>query len=146
MATADRCRGRAAAPCQPCGWWVSAARPPNRTCPFLSIRLSTRSRGGTRPGVRDPGSSVAVAGHDDLPGAEELDPAVGDPPSRQVPADQGAHTEAGVTFLQPADDAPEGEVVEVAEGAFRHSVLEVGAPSSDHRVQPAQQVSEGAMR
>ena len=28
------------APCQPCGWWVSPARPPNRTCPFLSIRLS----------------------------------------------------------------------------------------------------------
>jgi len=36
-----RCRGRTAAPCRPSGLWVSAARPPNRTCDFHRIRLST---------------------------------------------------------------------------------------------------------
>src|SRR5215207_5787366 len=140
-----RCRGRTAAPCQSCGWWVSAARPPNRTCPFLSIRLSTGS-GRRAPWGRDTGSSVAVASHRDLPGAEELDPAGADPPAGEVTPDQGAHTDAGVSFLQPADDPPEGEMVEIAEGALRHAVAEVGAPTSDHRVEPAQQVGERAMR
>ena len=37
-------------------------------------------------------------------------------------------------------------MVEIAEGAFRHTVAEVGAPTSDHRVEPAQQVGERAMR
>jgi hypothetical protein len=32
----------------------------------------------------------------------------------EVSPDQGAQTEAVVSFLQPADDPPEGEVVEVA--------------------------------
>jgi hypothetical protein len=58
----------------------------------------------------------------------------------------GAHADAGVSFLEPADDPPEGEVVQIAEGAFRHAVAEVGAPTSDQRVEPAQQVGECAMR
>ena len=34
-------RGRARAPCRPFSRWVSLARPPNRTCDFHRIRLST---------------------------------------------------------------------------------------------------------
>jgi hypothetical protein len=36
-------RGRAGAQCQPFDWSVSPARPPNRTCTSLCIRLSTSS-------------------------------------------------------------------------------------------------------
>ncbi len=39
---ADGGRGRAGAPCRRFGRWVSPARPPNRTCDFHRIRLSTR--------------------------------------------------------------------------------------------------------
>ena len=45
---ASHSRGRARAPCRPFGRWVSLARPPNRTCDFHRIRLSTNPRGRRR--------------------------------------------------------------------------------------------------
>ena len=44
----QRCRGRASAPCRPFSRWVSLARPPNRTCDFHRIRLSTNPYDGRR--------------------------------------------------------------------------------------------------
>jgi hypothetical protein len=79
--------GRAGARCRRCRRSVSPTRPPNRTCPFLSIRLSTghamadrdvglgnggsRSSGGSacsggRPGRGDPVAAIAISGHWDL--------------------------------------------------------------------------------
>ena len=55
------------------------------------------------------------------------------------------HAQPEVPFLQPADDPPEGEEVDVAEGAFAHPVTEVVAPSPQHRVQPAEQVCKRSM-
>jgi hypothetical protein len=52
------------------------------------------------------------------------------------------HVQSEVTLLQPAHDAPEREVIDIAEGAFGHPVTEVGAPALQHRVQSAQQVCE----
>ena len=40
------------APCQPCGWWFLRRRPPNRTCEFPRIRLSTSASSGWCPLVQ----------------------------------------------------------------------------------------------
>src|SRR5699024_8115817 len=93
----------------------------------------------------DAGSSVAVAGHWDLPGAEELDPLGADLPPGQMPTHEGAHVQLGVSLLQPADNPPEGEAVDIAEEVFDDAVLEVGAPSSQRRGKAAEQVGECSM-
>ncbi len=88
----------------------------------------TSSRG---PAIRDASSSVAVPGHGDRGCAEELDTVRRNVPPGQVAADHGVHVEFGVAFLQPADDAPEGEVIDVGEGPLGYPMLEVRAPASD---------------
>src|SRR5690606_35120976 len=132
-----RCRGRTGAPCQPHGWWVSPARPPNRTCDSHRIRLSTWScrwagmrRCWTRPWGRDLGAPVAVALDGERIGSEHVDPSGTDVPSGQVAPDQGVHVQPEVSFAEPPDHPPEGEVIEVAEGPRGHSVTEVCAPAS----------------
>jgi hypothetical protein len=50
-----------------------------------------------------------------------------------------------MAFLQPADDPPEGEVIDIGEGPLGYPVLEVGAPAPDRRVEPTQEVRERAM-
>src|SRR6266508_5303520 len=123
-------RGRTRAPCQPCGWWVSLARPPNRTCDFHRIRLSTCSTRGPRPWVRDFGAPVAVSLDGDAAGSEQVDSAVADLPVGEVATDHGACVQSCVSFAEPAVDTPEGVVFDVAEGPFGHAVTEVVAPAS----------------
>jgi RNA-directed DNA polymerase len=82
--------GRAGARCRRYRRSVSPTRPPNRTCPFLSIRLSTghavadrdadlgisglrrgggpSCAGGRRPWRGDPVASIAISGHWNLGG------------------------------------------------------------------------------
>ena len=114
-----RCRGRTGAPCQPFGWWGSPARPPNRTCGFRRIRLSTcLCRGCWSPWCGDLRSSIPVARYRVLPAAIELDPFGAYFPTGNMTPDEGAHVQFGVTFLQPAHDPPEGEVIEIGEEPF----------------------------
>lgn len=58
-----------------------------------------------RPGVRDSGSSVAVASHGDLPGAEELGPVRRDVPAGHVAVDHGVLVQLGVALLQQPTSA-----------------------------------------
>ncbi len=104
------------------------------------ILLSLRSTMVLGCGAPEP---VALDG--DRVGPEHLDPSVADPPSGEVAADQGVHVQSDVSLLQPADDPPEGEVVDVVEGPRRDAVTEVVAPSPQRRVQPAEQVGERSM-
>ncbi len=92
-------------------------------------------RGVRRPGTGDAGSPVAVAGHGDPAGSEELDSVVPDAPPGQEPAVDGVLVQAGVALVEPAEYSPEGEVVDVAERALGDPVLEIGAPASDRRVE-----------
>ena len=101
---------------------------------------------GLGPWCGDSWSFVAVALYRDAPDSEELDPTVAYLPAGQVATYQGVHVEFGVSFLQPADDPPEREVVDIAEGMFDDPVLEVHAPATQHRVETAQQVSQGSMQ
>ena len=55
------------------------------------------------------------------------------------------HVQPDVSLPEPADDPPEGEVIDVVEGPGRHAVTEVVAPAPQYRVQPAQQVFERSM-
>jgi site-specific recombinase XerC len=48
---AGRCRGRTGAPCQRFGWWVSPARPPNRTCDHPHALRHTFGTGLAEAGV-----------------------------------------------------------------------------------------------
>src|SRR3954466_11917459 len=139
---ATQVRGRAAARCRSLDRSVSAARLPNPTCDFHRIRLSACScrRGGACPWGRDAGSPVAVALDGNRLGPEELDVLRADLPAWEEPADQGVHVQSKVSFAQPADDAPEGVVVDVAERARGRPVTEIGAPAPQHRIDPAQQV------
>src|SRR5436305_7435862 len=92
LAKWDRTRAR----CQPFGWYVSLARPPNRTCGFHRIRLSTSPsalrdllgrhaapwRGDRRP-------AVAVTGNRDCSAVEQRHAVVlGPPPVGQVAPSQ----------------------------------------------------------
>lgn len=96
-------------------------------------------------GTGDAGSPVAVAGHGDPAGSEELDSVVPDAPPGQEPAVDGVLVQAGVALVEPAEYSPEGEVVDVAERALGDPVLEIGAPASDRRVESAQEVGECPM-
>ena len=58
IAHIDEGSGRAGARYRRCRWPVSPARPPNRTCPFPSIRLST----GHAVADRGAGQAAAVSG------------------------------------------------------------------------------------
>ena len=82
-------------------------------------------------GTGDAGSPVAVAGHGDPAGSEELDSVVPDAPPGQEPAVDGVLVQAGVALVEPAEYSPEGEVVNVAERALGDPVLEIGAPASE---------------
>ena len=119
----------------------------SRTCAFLRIRLSTRCRAVAfaASGTGDAGSPVAVAGHGDPAGSEELDSVVPDAPPGQEPVVDGVLVQAGVALVEPAEYSPEGEVVDVAERALGDPVLEIGAPASDRRVESAQEVGECPM-
>jgi hypothetical protein len=112
-----RCRGRTGARCRAFARSVSPARPPNRTCTFLRIRLSTGSR-RRGPWRGDPGSPIAVAADRFRSWPEHLGGAVADLPSGEKAAADRAPVEAEVALAQPADDSPPCEVVEVAEGAL----------------------------
>ena len=50
-----------------------------------------------------------------------------------------------VSFAEPADDPPEGVMVDVTEAPFGHPVTEVVAPSPQHSVDAAQQVGESSV-
>ncbi len=52
------------------------------------------------------------------------------------------HVQPDVSFAEPADDPPEGVVIDVAECPRGHPVAEVVTPSPQRRVQPTQQVTE----
>ena len=58
---------------------------------------------------------------------------------------RGVHVQSEVPLAEPADDSPEGEVVDVAEGPLRHAVPEVRAPAPQDRIDAAQQVCERPM-
>jgi len=73
---------------------------------------------------------------------EHLEVSGADLPARKAPPDQGVHVYPDVSFAQPVDDPPQGEVVDLAERARGHAVAEVVAPAPQRRVQAAQQVSE----
>ena len=96
-----------------------------RTCNFGCIRLSMcscRCCGCALPWCWNLGAPVAVS-HDGEPvGSEHFDPPGADLPSWEVATDKGVHVQSEVSFLQPSDDAPEGVLVEVAEGSFGYSV------------------------
>lgn len=69
---------------------------------------------------RDVGASLAVTLDGDRVGAEHLDAAFVDPPSAKVAADHGVLVQSDVSFAEPADDPPEGEVIDLAEGPRGH--------------------------
>ena len=87
--SAGRCRGRTGAPYQPFSWWVSPARPPNRTCGSHRIRLSTGScQCLSCPWRGDATASVAVANDFDPRGSEQFAAAFPYLPAREVAAMQ----------------------------------------------------------
>ena len=104
------------------------------------------SRRSSRPWCGDAGSSIPVAGHCDLLATEELDSLVADLPAGQMTTYQGAHIQFRVSLLQPTDDPPEGEMIDIAEEVFHDAVLTICAPAPQRRVQAAQQVCERSMR
>ena len=59
---------------------------------------------------------------------------------------KGSRIQSDVPLAEPADDPPLGEMVDIAECPLRHAVTEVITPSSQLRVQPAQQVGERSMK
>ncbi len=119
-----RCRGRTGAPCQRFRWWVSPARPPNRTCDFHRIRLSTCSCHWSRnplvatcPWRGDASAPIAVADNSHFLRSKHLESTGTDLPTRQEPPDERPHVQADVPLAQPAHDPPKGEVIEIAECA-----------------------------
>ena len=88
--------------------------------PLVRVVLSSRSSRGS--GFWCP---VAVSLDGDRSWPEHLNPSVADLPTGEIGANQGVHVQPEVPLPQPDDDPPEGEVVDVAEGAFAHPVTEV---------------------
>src|SRR3979490_1874493 len=82
----------------------------------------------TRPWCRDVLAAIAVTAHRDRRRSEHLCTTLGRLPSRQVAPTERLPGQPGVALAQPADDPPEGKVIDVAERAFGHAVLEVGTP------------------
>src|SRR5665213_3620360 len=108
---------------------VSSARPPNRTCPSLSIRLSTGSCRIAGPWCGDLGAPVAVAIDRYRVWPEHLGLPVADLPSGEVAAVQSSPVQSVVSFAHPAHHTPPREVVEVVECPRGHAVSEVVTPS-----------------
>src|SRR5450755_1271621 len=124
---------------------VSSARPPHRTCPSPSIRLSTGSCRIACPWCGDLGAPVSVANDRYLQWPEHLGLAVANLPSWEVAAAQGSPVQPVVPFAHPPNHSPPGVVVEVAERLRGHAVSEVVTPSPQHPVEQAQQVGERSM-
>ncbi len=117
-------RGRARAPCRPFGRWVSLARPPNRTCDFHRIRLSTNPCAGRRgpscrirPGRWDRCAPVAVSSGRHRGRVEQRHwPFRWPPPVREASPSELFPVEPGVLAAQPSDDPLPGELAQVGEG------------------------------
>src|SRR5665213_3422222 len=134
--------GRAGAPCQPLSWWVSPARPPNRTCGSHRIRLSTgscrwcgcSSRRSARPWCGDVGMPVAVSSDRHRSWPEHCHTVLADLPVREVATADRSQVRLWVSFADPADDPPPGVCVDVTEGPFGHPVAKVVTPAPQHRI------------
>ena len=106
--------GRPGARCRPCSRSVSPGRPPNRTCPFPGIRLSTgscrwgRAGFGCRPWRCD-ASPVAVAADRHLAGVEQCRIAVRGPPSGQIAASDPLPVRTAVFAADPEQHPAPGE-------------------------------------
>ena len=72
--------------------------------------------------------------------------AFGRPPIHEVAAVDRRPRRAGMPTPQPPHHPMPRIVIEVAECGHRHPVLEVVAPSTQHRVDPAEQDGQGWMR
>ena len=97
-------------------------------------------------GTGDAGSPVAVAGHGDPAGSEELDSVVPDAPPGQEPAVDGVLVQAGVAL------GGAGRVFAGRRSCRRSRTCArwapcrgIGAPASDRRVESAQEVGECPM-
>ena len=142
---------RTGARCPPLGGPVSPARPPNRTCGFHRIRLSTSASRlcdlrGRRPAPRrqDRRSAIAVTGHRHCSTVEQGQSVVlGPPPVGQVVPSQPPSVGTAMLAAQPADHPQPGELVQVGEGVLGHAVAEVVGPAPQHPVQAAQEAGEG---
>jgi hypothetical protein len=155
--------GRDGARCRRYRGSVSPPRPPNRTCTFPPIRLSTghamaardrcsgsvdsRSSGGSsccggRPRRGDAVASVAIPGHRDLVGPGEPRAVGSGPAVPPVPSPDLFPGQPRMLSAQPADHPPPQVVAEIRKAAAARGVAIVVGPSTqdgvEHMDQPIQ--------
>ena len=58
---------------------------------------------------------------------------------------QGVQVQLRVSFAEPAEHSPEGEMIDMTEGPRGNPMPKIVAPSPQHRIQPTQQVSKRSM-
>jgi len=146
--------GRDGARCRRYRRSVSSSRPPNRTCPFLSIRLSTghamvdhgiqtqrRSGGGPsgggpacsgcRPRRGDVVAAIAILGHRHLVGPREPRAFAAGPVVPPAPSPDLFPGQPRVLFAQPSDHLPPQVVAEISEAAAACGVAVVVSPTPE---------------
>ena len=143
--------GRAGARCRRYRRSVSPTRPPNRTCPFLSIRLSTghavadrdaglgngglrrgggpSCSGGRRPRRGDPVAAIAISGHRHLGGPREPRAFAAGPVAPPAPSPDLFPGQPRVLLAQPADHSPPQVVAEIREAALTRVMTVVVGPT-----------------
>lgn len=153
--------GRAGARCWRCRRSVSPTRPPNRTCPFPSIRLSTGRavadrgaglcNGGSRPGGGlvcsggrprrgDAVAAILVSGHRDLGGPGEPCAFGSGPATPPVLPSDLFPGQPRVLGTQPSHHSPPQVVAEIGEAAFARGVTVVVGPSAQDGVERVDQL------
>jgi hypothetical protein len=165
MWTAFPSQGRAGARCRRYRRSVSPTRPPNRTCPFLSIRLSTGhplvalgAVSGTGwfpcrpvgldwgPRGRDVVPAVLVAGNWHLGRPVEPGALFARPFAPPAPPPDLFPGQARVLFAQPADHSPPQVVAEVSEAALRRAMAVVVALTPEDRIERVDERIERQVR
>jgi group II intron reverse transcriptase/maturase len=160
-------QGRAGARCRRYRRSVSPTRPPNRTCPFLSIRLSTgramtdlvvesgngcsgssggSSCAGGRPRRGDAVSAILVSRHRDLGGPCEPRAFTAGPVAPPAPSPELFPGQSRVLLAQPADHSPPQVVAEIREAALRRVMTVVVGPTPQDWVERVDQLIQREVR
>jgi group II intron reverse transcriptase/maturase len=154
--------GRAGARCRRYRRSVSPTRPPNRTCPFLSIRLSTghpladrdaalgngglrrgggpSCAGGRRPWRGDPVAAIAISGDRNLGGPREPRAFAAGPVAPPAPSPDLFPGQSRVLLTQPANHSPPQVVAEIREAALRRVMTVVVGPTPQDWVERVDQL------
>src|SRR5450755_956402 len=154
--------------CRAYARWSARPCPPNRTCPFLSIRLSTghavadcdaglgigglrrgggpSCSGGRRPRRGDPMATIAISGHRNLGGPRESRAFAAGPVAPPAPSPDLLPGQPRVLLTQPADHSPPQVVAQIRKAALTRVMTVVVGPTPQDWVERMDQLIEREVR